>query len=89
MFLAKSFEKDGIKAVYPGLESHPSHKVFSKMMNQEYGYGGMVTIDVGTLEIANKLTFGLASYAFTQNAKTASILRSEIQSGLLSILQKN
>ena len=25
------------------------------MMNQEYGYGGMVTIDVGTLEIANKL----------------------------------
>ena len=55
MFLAKSFEKDGIKAVYPGIESHPSHKVFSKMMNQEYGYGGMVTIDVGTLEIANKL----------------------------------
>ena len=55
MYLAKSFEKDGIKAVYPGLESHPSHKVFSKMMNQEYGYGGMVTIDVGNLEIANKL----------------------------------
>ena len=55
MFLAKSFQKDGIKAVYPGLESHPSHKVFSKMMNQEYGYGGMVTIDVGSLEIANKL----------------------------------
>ena len=55
MYLAKSFEKDGIKAVYPGLESHPSHKVFSKMMNQEYGYGGMVTIDVGSLDIANKL----------------------------------
>ncbi len=55
MYLAKSFEKDGIKAVYPGLESHPSHKVFSKMMNQEYGYGGMITIDVGNLEIANKL----------------------------------
>jgi len=55
MYLAKSFQKDGIKAVYPGLESHPSHKVFSKMMNQEYGYGGMVTIDLGSLEIANKL----------------------------------
>ena len=55
MYLAKSFEKDGVKAVYPGLESHPSHKVFSKMMNQEYGYGGMVTIDLGSLEIANKL----------------------------------
>ena len=55
MYLAESFEKDGIKAVYPGLKSHPSHKIFSKMMNKEYGYGGMVTIDTGSLETANKL----------------------------------
>ena len=55
MFLAESFEKDGIKAVYPGLKSHPSHKIFSKMMNKEYGYGGMVTIDAGSLETAYKL----------------------------------
>ena len=55
MYLAESFEKDGVKAVYPGLKSHPSHKIFSKMMNKEYGYGGMVTIDVGSLETANKL----------------------------------
>ena len=55
MYLAESFEKDGIKTVYPGLKSHPSHKIFSKMMNKEYGYGGMVTIDAGSLEIANKL----------------------------------
>lgn len=55
LYLAESFEKDGIKAVYPGLKSHPSHKIFSKMMNKEYGYGGMVTIDAGSLEIANKL----------------------------------
>ena len=55
MYLAESFEKDGIKAVYPGLKSHPSHKIFSKMMNKEYGYGGMVTIDAGNLETANKL----------------------------------
>ena len=55
MYLAESFEKDGVKAVYPGLKSHPSHKIFSKMMNKEYGYGGMVTIDAGSLETANKL----------------------------------
>ena len=55
MYLAESFEKDGIKTVYPGLKSHPSHKIFSKMMNKEYGYGGMVTIDAGSLETANKL----------------------------------
>ena len=55
MYFAKSFQKDGIKTVYPGLESHPSHKIFSKMMNETYGYGGMVTIDVGSLKKANML----------------------------------
>ena len=55
MYLAKSFEKDGVKTIYPGLESHPSHKIFSKMMNESYGYGGMVTIDVGNLKKANML----------------------------------
>ena len=55
MYLSKSFQNDEIKTVYPGLESHPSHKIFTKMMNSEYGYGGMVTIDVGGLKKANKL----------------------------------
>ena len=55
MYLSKSFQKDKIKTVYPGLRSHPSHKIFTKMMNSEYGYGGMVTIDVGGLKKANKL----------------------------------
>ena len=53
--LAQSFEKDGIKTVYPGLKSHSSHQVFSKIMNKDYGFGGMLTIDVGSLENANKL----------------------------------
>ena len=33
MFLAKSFENVGIRTIYPGLKSHPSHNLFSKMMN--------------------------------------------------------
>ena len=55
LYLAQSFEKDGIKTVYPGLKSHSSHQVFSKIMNKDYGFGGMLTIDVGNLENANKL----------------------------------
>lgn len=55
MYLATQFEKDGLKTVYPGLESHPSHNLFSSMMNEEYGYGGMLTIDAGSLEKANEL----------------------------------
>lgn len=55
LFLAKKFETDGLKTVYPGLKSHPSHQVFKKMMNKEYGFGGMLTIDVGSLKKANEL----------------------------------
>ncbi len=55
LFLAEKFEADGIKTVYPGLKSHPSHEIFTTMMNAEYGYGGMLTIDAGSLENANAL----------------------------------
>jgi len=54
-YLAEKFEVDGLKTVYPGLESHPSHLTFKSMMNTEYGFGGMLTIDVGTLKNANAL----------------------------------
>lgn len=55
LFLGERFEADGLKTVYPGLKSHPSHKLFKSMMNDAYGFGGMLTVDVGSLEKANKL----------------------------------
>lgn len=55
MYLAKQFEKDGIPTLYPGLESHPGHKVFTKIMNADFGYGGMFTIDAGTQAKADAL----------------------------------
>jgi methionine-gamma-lyase len=54
-FLAQKFEADGLKTVYPGLASHPSHALFKSMMNIEYGFGGMLTIDAGSLAKANAL----------------------------------
>ncbi|MGK0455510.1 MAG: methionine-gamma-lyase [Paraglaciecola sp.] len=54
-FLADKFYNDGLKTVYPGLVSHPSHELFKSMMNAEYGFGGMLTIDAGSLEKANAL----------------------------------
>jgi len=55
MYLAQQFENLGLRTVYPGLASHPSHDVFKRMMNEKYGYGGMLTIDAGSLEKANAL----------------------------------
>jgi methionine-gamma-lyase len=54
-YLAKKFEEDGLKTVYPGLQSHPSHELFNSMMHSEYGYGGMLTIDAGSTGKANQL----------------------------------
>lgn len=54
-YLAEQFEKLGLKTVYPGLTSHPSHQLFKSMINEQYGFGGMLTIDVGSLDKANSL----------------------------------
>ena len=53
LYLAKSFSDLKIKTVYPGLQIHPSHDTFKLMCNDEYGFGGMLTIDVGSLDKAN------------------------------------
>ena len=55
LYLAEKFEADGLKTVYPGLKSHTGHELFKKMMNTEYGFGGMLTIDVGGIDKANEL----------------------------------
>lgn len=55
LYLAEKFQADGLKTVYPGLKSHSGHELFKKMMNQEYGFGGMLTVDVGGIDKANEL----------------------------------
>ena len=54
-FLAEKWEKDGLIVKYPGLKSHPQHKLFKKMMHDEYGFGGLIALDVETVEKANEL----------------------------------
>ncbi|QLG46810.1 aminotransferase class I/II-fold pyridoxal phosphate-dependent enzyme [Costertonia aggregata] len=54
-YLAEKFEKDGFRVVYPGLASHSGNSVMKKQMNPEYGFGGLLTLDVGTLDHANAL----------------------------------
>jgi methionine-gamma-lyase len=55
LFLAEKFEGDGLRVVYPGLPSHPGHLKMKGQMNAQYGFGGLLTIDAGTLENANAL----------------------------------
>ncbi|WP_234108640.1 aminotransferase class I/II-fold pyridoxal phosphate-dependent enzyme [Chryseobacterium sp. R2A-55] len=55
MFLAENFEKDGLIVKYPGLKTHKSHELYKKIMHTEYGFGGLLTLDVKTVEKANEL----------------------------------
>ncbi len=55
MFLAEKIRELGLTAHYPGLPEHPQHQLLTRLMNPGYGYGGMLTLDVGTLSNANML----------------------------------
>lgn len=54
-YLAQRFEQDGLRVVYPGLPSHPGHALFKQQMVAEYGFGGILTLDAGSLDKAMEL----------------------------------
>ena len=54
LYLAEKFEQDGINIGYPGLKSHKQHELIKSMYNEEYCFGGMLAIDVGSLDKANE-----------------------------------
>ena len=55
MIMANGLKELGLKVSYPGLPSHPQHALFNSMMNPGFGYGGMMILDVGTVDNANNL----------------------------------
>jgi len=64
LFLAERLEEIGLKVIYPGLKSHPQHELHEYQMNKEYGFGGMMAIDFGTMENA---------YRIMQNMQNADV----------------
>jgi methionine-gamma-lyase len=54
-FLAIKLKEIGLKVHYPGLESHPQHELMKSSMNTEFGFGGMLVLDVGSMENAYKV----------------------------------
>ena len=53
--IAEKLEQLGAPVRYPGLTSHPQHELFASMMNEGYGYSGLLTIDCGTAQKAEEL----------------------------------
>lgn len=55
MYLAENIQNYDFRVFYPGLPSHPQHDLMTELMNKEYGYGGMLVVDAGNAQTANKL----------------------------------
>ena len=54
MYLAEKFNAIGIKANYTGLPTHKDHKLMKEQMNPQFGFGGMIAIDLKTAAKANR-----------------------------------
>lgn len=55
MYLAKKFKEAGLKFFYPGMPEAKGHELMKKMMHPDFGFGGMIAIDMETSEKAGKL----------------------------------
>lgn len=55
MYLAERFKEIGLKYNYPGMPEHKDHELMNSMRNEEFGYGGMIAIDMETAERAAAL----------------------------------
>ena len=57
LYFAQNLAALGASVTYPGLPDHPQHQIFKKLANMvdEYGFGGMLTLNVGSLKVANML----------------------------------
>ncbi len=45
----------GLTVHYPGLHEHPSHQTLTRIMNEGFGYGGMIALDTGSRQTAFEL----------------------------------
>ena len=52
MYLAQRFKEIELKFEYPGMPEHPDHELFNSIRNEEFGYGGMIALDLKTAESA-------------------------------------
>jgi methionine-gamma-lyase len=55
LYIAERMKESGLPVIYPGLDSHPQHGLMKKIMNPEFGYGGMIALDLGDHSTSNRV----------------------------------
>jgi methionine-gamma-lyase len=44
-FLGEKMHKENLPVIYPGLSNHPQNEMLKKMMNPQFGFGGILTVE--------------------------------------------
>ncbi len=90
LVLAQRMDELGVAVTYPGLPRHPQHELMKRQLNPGYGFGGLLTIDLGARARAyrfmellqNQHRFGFMAvslgYAETLMSASASSTSSEL-----------
>ena len=55
LYLAERFENLRLKVYYPGLKRNKGHELLKSMMNEGFGFSGMMALDLGDYDKANRL----------------------------------
>jgi methionine-gamma-lyase len=82
--LARALEKEKLRVIYPGLESHRHHDRARRYFASDFGFGGMLTIDLGSPERALTLSRKLQDSKFGLYAVSLGFSRTLISCPALS-----
>lgn len=63
-FFSKKMLEEKIPVIYPGLTQHPHHQEFIEIANPEYGFGGMISIEIDSPQKAMLLARKLQEVQF-------------------------
>jgi methionine-gamma-lyase len=63
-FLAEKMAAEGLPVIYPGLKNHPQYELFKSMSNEEYGAGGILTLECSSSDEARILATKLQEEKF-------------------------
>jgi methionine-gamma-lyase len=54
LYLATQLKELELQVRYPGLKEHQQHELMNKIMNNGYGYGGMLAVELTSTQLANE-----------------------------------
>lgn len=64
LFLATALEKNEVPVIYPGLKSHAQAADYNKAIHPDFGFGGMIAIEMASAEKAMQLAQALQNIKF-------------------------